>query len=273
MAWSNTGKPMTRTALAPAAVVEWPTPRRKVTVSAGVCTRAAARAAGESASISTQLTAPATVAHRYPPSPQPIAKLAAATVTLSSASVTIRAPYPDHWLRPASMPSSVVCTQKPASPRLSSAMLSARSSTNTWADHSGEVSAISAAAPTPTPAPMRIGRLRPGSPRAERTSRVLSCSRPNAAPLASPKAPQNTLNTEKPAGSRSRAARYSTAYPHSADTAVAAPTRTTLLRVTAPEGLAAASVTAGPAREPPRNTATPPTTGAASPRCTARPAR
>ena len=66
---------------------------------------------------------------------------------------------------------------------------------------------------------------------------MASCSSPYAAPPTRPKAPQNTPNTEKPAGSRSRAARYSTAYPHSAEMAVATPTRATLPRVMAAHDL------------------------------------
>ena len=80
---------------------------------------------------------------------------------------------------------------------------------------------------------------------AMRTSRVVSCSSPFAAPVTRPKAPQNTPNTEKPAGSRSRAARYSTAYPHSAVITVAMPTRATLPRVTGPVGVPASVTTSG----------------------------
>ena len=40
VAFSSTGKPITRTALAPAAAIEWPAPRRNVTVPPGVCNRA-----------------------------------------------------------------------------------------------------------------------------------------------------------------------------------------------------------------------------------------
>ncbi len=94
---------------------------------------------------------------------------------------------------------------------LSSTTLSHRDSPNTCADHSGELSTITPAAATPTTAATRIGRVRSGPvtiwPRSARTSRVDSWSRPFAAPLTSPNAPQNTPNRENPAGSRSRAAR------------------------------------------------------------------
>ena len=66
-------------------------------------------------------TAPATVAHRYPTRPQPTTNVAAATTTRSPASVTISDPYAVHRFSPASMPSSVACRQKPASPTHSSA--------------------------------------------------------------------------------------------------------------------------------------------------------
>jgi hypothetical protein len=138
------------------------------------------------------------------------------------------------------MPSIVACRQKPASPMLSNATLNHCDSTNTCADHNGELAAITAAATTPTIAATRMGCVRgpetTSAYRAERTSRVASCSRPNAAPVTKPNAPQNTPNTEKPAGSRSRAARYSTAYPHSAVSTVAVPTRVTLARVIGPDG-------------------------------------
>ncbi len=162
-----------------------------------------------------QATAPATVAHRKPTRRQPSTTVAAATVTRMTASVTISAPYPVHRSVPASMPSRVACTQNPASPTLSSATDSQRSSTNTRPLHSGELPAITAAAPTPTSMATRSGWVRGWSPtvkaaerwRVERTSRVVSCISPKAVPVTRPNAPQNTPNTEKPPGARSRAAR------------------------------------------------------------------
>src|ERR1700704_334953 len=160
VALSSTGKPITRIALAPAAAIECDAPRRNVTVPPGVSSRAAARVAGEAKSRISHATEPATVAHRYPTSPRPTTNVAAATATRSTASVTINDPYWVHRFTPASMPSSVACRQKPASPTLSSATLSHCALTNTCADHSGELAAITAAATTPTIAATRIGCVR-----------------------------------------------------------------------------------------------------------------
>ena len=100
------------------------------------------------------------------------------------------------------MPSSVACRQNPASPTLSSATLSHCDSTNTCADHSGELAAITAAATTPTIAATRIGCVRGpvddlGVARPTRTSRVASCSSPNAAPVTRPeRAPEHAEHRE-----------------------------------------------------------------------------
>ena len=93
VSFSSTGNPITRIALAPAAVIEWAAPRRKVAVPPGVSSRAAARAVGEAASMISQATAPATVAHKNPVRPHPTTNVAAATATRMTASVTISAPY------------------------------------------------------------------------------------------------------------------------------------------------------------------------------------
>ncbi len=156
------------------------------------------------------------MAHRKPTRPQPTTTVVTAITTRMTASVTISAPYCDQRLSPASMPSSVACRQKPASPTDSRITDSNRDSTNTCGDHRMAVAAITAAAITPTAAATRIGWVT-GPPlsgstwAAMRISRVVCCSSPFAAPVTRPKAPQNTPNTEKPAGSSSRAARYSTA--------------------------------------------------------------
>ena len=76
-------------------------------------------------------TDPATVAHRNPARCQPSTKVAAATDTRMTASVTISDPYWVHRPTPASMPSRVACKQNPASPTLNSTTLSARDSTKT----------------------------------------------------------------------------------------------------------------------------------------------
>ena len=89
---SSTGNPITRIALAPAAVIEWAAPFKKVAVLPGVSMRAVARAAGEATSMISQATAPATVAHRNPFRPHPITNVVAATATRMTASVTISAP-------------------------------------------------------------------------------------------------------------------------------------------------------------------------------------
>ena len=119
VAFSSTGKPITRIALAPAAVIEWAAPRRNVAVPPGVSSRAADRVVGDATIMISQATAPATVAHKNPTRPQPITKAATATATRMTASVTISAPYWVQWLVPASMPNNVACTQNPASPTLS----------------------------------------------------------------------------------------------------------------------------------------------------------
>ncbi|BBC68628.1 hypothetical protein MMRN_55240 [Mycobacterium marinum] len=110
------------------------------------------------------------------------------------------------------MPKSVACRQNPASPTLSSPTDNQRSSTNTRPLHSGELPAITTAEASPTIPAIRRGWVRPPSGttsryRAERTSRVASCRSPLAAPETRPNAPQNTPNTEKPLGAKSRAAR------------------------------------------------------------------
>jgi len=74
--------------------------------------------------------------------------------------VTINDPYWVHRFTPASMPSSVACRQKPASPTLSSPTLNHWDSTKTCPDHSGELVAITTAATTPTIAATRIGCVR-----------------------------------------------------------------------------------------------------------------
>ena len=121
--------------------------------------RAAERAVGDNSSSSAHATAPATVAQRNPPSPQPRTNVAAAIATLIAASVTISEPY---WVQPptpASIPSSVACRQKPPSPAASKVTDSVVDSVNTWAAHSGEVATIVAAAAAPTPAATSIGRV------------------------------------------------------------------------------------------------------------------
>ena len=92
VAFSSTGKPITRIALAPDAAMEWEAPRRNVAMLPGVRSRAALRAAGDTVSISTQATAPPTVAHRNPVRSQPRRNAAVAITTRMTASVTIRAP-------------------------------------------------------------------------------------------------------------------------------------------------------------------------------------
>src|SRR5262245_36122998 len=164
VALSSTGKPITRIALAPAAAIECDAPRRNVTVPPGVSSRAAARVAGDATSKISHATEPATVAQRYPTSPQPIRNVAAATATRRTASVTINEPYWVHRFTPASMPISVVWRQNPASPTLSNATLSHCDRTNTCADHSGELAAITAAATTPAITATRSGCVSgPGS--------------------------------------------------------------------------------------------------------------
>ena len=130
----------------------------------GVSSPAAFRVAGEAISMISHATAPATVAQRYPASPQPTRNVATATTTRSPASVTISDPYAVHRFNPASMPNSVACRQKPARPTASSATDSDRDSANTCPDHSGELTAITAAAATPTSAATLTGCVRgPGT--------------------------------------------------------------------------------------------------------------
>ena len=90
---SNTGKPISRIALALAAVIEWAAPRRNVAVPPGISSQAAARAVGEAISMSSHATAPAAVAHKNPARPHPITNAATATAIRMTASVTISAPY------------------------------------------------------------------------------------------------------------------------------------------------------------------------------------
>ncbi|CAG6933724.1 hypothetical protein PICSAR240_04136 [Mycobacterium avium subsp. paratuberculosis] len=92
VSFSSTGNPITRMALAPAAVIECAAPRRNVAVPPGVSSRAVARVAGEAASRISHATAPATVAHKKPTRRQPSTTVAAATITRMTASVTISAP-------------------------------------------------------------------------------------------------------------------------------------------------------------------------------------
>ncbi|BBC68629.1 hypothetical protein MMRN_55250 [Mycobacterium marinum] len=92
VSFSRTGNPITRIALAPAAVMECAAPRRNVAVLPGVSKRAVARATGEASSRISQETEPATVAHRKPTRPHPMANVAAATATRIIASVTINDP-------------------------------------------------------------------------------------------------------------------------------------------------------------------------------------
>ncbi len=61
---SSTGNPITRIALAPAAVIECAAPRKNIATLPGVMRCAAARAAGDATSMISQATAPATVAHK-----------------------------------------------------------------------------------------------------------------------------------------------------------------------------------------------------------------
>jgi hypothetical protein len=82
-----------------------------------------------------------------------------------AASVTINDPYCVHRSTPASIPSSVACRQNPASPMLSRTTLNSRSAVNTWADHSGAVTTMASAAPMPTTAAIRIGRVDAGGGR------------------------------------------------------------------------------------------------------------
>ncbi len=211
VALSSTGKPITSTALAPAAAIECDAPRRNVAVPPGVSSVAASRAVGETVNMISQAIAPATVAHRYPANPQPTRNVVVATIIRRPASVTISNPYPVQRSSPASMPISVACRQKPARPTASSATESHRDSVNTWPDHSGELTAMTPAADTPTSAATLIGWVRGPVTTSlcptERTSLVASCNSPNEAPVTRPNAPQNTPNTENPVGSRSRAAR------------------------------------------------------------------
>ncbi len=74
-------------------MIEWAAPRKNVAVPPGVSNRAAALVVGEATIMISQATAPATVAHRNPTSPQPITTVATATATRMTASVTISAPY------------------------------------------------------------------------------------------------------------------------------------------------------------------------------------
>ncbi len=212
VSFSKTGNPITNIALAPAAMIEWAAPLRNVAVAPGVIKRAAARVGGEVINMISQATEPATVAQMNPTSCHPITNVAAATTTRMTASATISAPYWVHRLVPASMPSRVACRQNPASPMLSNATDSQRASANTRPLHNGELPAITTNEPRPTIPETRSGWVRRPSAEtskypSERTSRVVSCSRPLAAPVTSPNAPQNTPNTEKPLGARLRAAR------------------------------------------------------------------
>ena len=119
---------------------------------------------GDAPIIISQASAPATVAHRNPTRPQPTSTVAVATATRMTASVTISAPYWVQRLVPASMPSSVACRQNPASPTLSRPTESQCACTNTRLPHSGELPAITAAAPIPTMPATRSGWVRrPGS--------------------------------------------------------------------------------------------------------------
>ena len=160
VAFSSTGNPITRTALAPAAAIEWAAPRRNVAVPPGVRTRAATRADGDTANSSSHPTAPATVAHRKPTRPQPSRNVATATTTRITASVTISPPYWPQLPRPASRPSRVACTQKPARPALSRVTDSGLDSLKTCGAHSGALAAMTTAAITPRPVPTRIGWVR-----------------------------------------------------------------------------------------------------------------
>ena len=94
VSFSSTGKPITRMALAPAAVIEWAAPRRKVAVPPGVSSRAAVRAVGEA----DQHDQPRHRARDGRPqepgqAPARARTVAAATATRMTASVTISAPY------------------------------------------------------------------------------------------------------------------------------------------------------------------------------------
>ncbi len=64
VAFSSTGKPMMRMALAPAAAIECDAPRRNTHVVPGVSSRAAARVAGDASSSTSHAIDPATVAQR-----------------------------------------------------------------------------------------------------------------------------------------------------------------------------------------------------------------
>ena len=120
---------------------------------------ATVRVVGEVSSRSSHDSAPPTVAHRKPTRPQPTATVVTAMTTLMTASVTISPPYCDQRLSPASMPSSVACRQKPASPADSRITDSNRDSTNTWGDHRMAVAAITAAGDHPDSRgnPHRVG--------------------------------------------------------------------------------------------------------------------
>ena len=107
-----------------------------------------------------QASAPATVAHRNPTKAQPTTTVAVATATRMTASVTISAPYCVQRLVPASMPSNVACRQNPASPTLSRPTESQWACANTRPLHSGELAAITIAAPIPTSAATRSGWVR-----------------------------------------------------------------------------------------------------------------
>ena len=160
MTFSSTGKPITRIALAPAAVIECAAPRRNVAMPPGVSRPAAARVVGDAPIMISQASAPPTVAHRNPTRPQPISTVAVATATRMTASVTISAPYCVQRLVPASMPSRVACRQNPASPTLSRPTESQWACANTRPLHSGELPAITTAAPSPTMAATRSGCVR-----------------------------------------------------------------------------------------------------------------
>ena len=213
VSFSRTGNPITRIALAPAAVIEWAAPRRKVAVPPGVSRRAAARAVGEATSMISQATAPGDGGPQEPgqaPSEHERGR---------------RDRHPDdrvgHHQR--SVPGPLIgagqhaqqggVQAEPGQPDAEQATDNQRASTNTRPLHSGELPAITTAAATPIIAgdPQRMGSPSVGTTsaiyRVERTSRVVSCSRPLAAPVTKPNAPQNTPNTEKPLGARSRAAR------------------------------------------------------------------
>ncbi|SHT39197.1 Uncharacterised protein [Mycobacteroides abscessus subsp. abscessus] len=242
-----------------------------VSTSAG--TLSASRVGFETNVSSNQDIEPDTVAHKYPTSPRVAAKVTMATTNRMPASVTMRTPYCVQRLDPASAPRVVACMQKPASPPASNATLSQRNSVNTCDAHSGAVPTIRTAEAIAKADAILTGKVVASGERSRcasdsRTSRVVSCSSPLAAPVTKPNAPQKTPNTENNAGPSSRAARYSTAYPQIALTAVAAPMRATLERVLGP-----ASVTSGPRAGAASRRAMPSTAGAGIHRSTRRPGR